>query len=164
VSIARQTWTHSLADGREVEAESGVLLLVPGGADAEDGAAAGDHVEGGDHLGEQRRVPVGHAGDERAEPDALRAGGERAEQRVALEDGLVRTAQRGQLPEMVHHPHRLESAVLGGASDLGDVFEHLAIVDAGELEVRELQTEGRGHSRRPLDDDVRRHGSYCSLP
>ena len=91
-----------------------VLGLVPRGADAEDGAALGDDVERRDDLGEQRRVAVRHAGDERAELHALGARGECAEQGVRLEDRFVGPAERRQLPEVVHHPHRLEAARFGG--------------------------------------------------
>jgi hypothetical protein len=43
----------------ERDAEATVLALVPGGADPEPSAAPGEHVEGGNDLGEQTRVPVG---------------------------------------------------------------------------------------------------------
>ena len=108
----------------KVEAEAVVLLLVPRGADAEDGAAVRDHVERRDDLGEQRGVAVRDAGDERAELHAFGARGERAEQRVRLEDRLVGPAERGQLPEVVHHPHRLEPARLGRDRVRAHVVEH----------------------------------------
>ena len=49
-----------------------VLALVPGRADAEPGATAGEHVEGGDGLDEDAGMAIGDAGDERAELDPLR--------------------------------------------------------------------------------------------
>ena len=58
-----------LRQRRERHAERQVLALVPGGADAEHGPAAGQHVERGDDLGEQARVPVGDAGDEQLQLD-----------------------------------------------------------------------------------------------
>ena len=75
-----------------------------------------DDVERRHHLGEQRGVAVRDAGDERAELHPFGARRERAEQRVRLEDRLVGAAERGQLPEVVHHPHRLEAARLGRAA------------------------------------------------
>ena len=44
-----------------------MLLLEPGGADTELGAAAGEDVERGDRLGQQARVTVGDAGNQEAE-------------------------------------------------------------------------------------------------
>ena len=88
------------------------------------GAAVRDHVERRHDLGEQRGVAVRDAGDERAELHPLGARGERAEQRVRLEDRFVGAAERGQLPEVVHHPHRLEAARLGRDRVRAHVVEH----------------------------------------
>ena len=80
VNIPRQISRASIEElvahlqRRELEAERLVLELEPRGADAEHRPPAGDHVEGGDGLGEVRRVAVGHAGDERAEADPSRCG------------------------------------------------------------------------------------------
>ena len=57
-----------LAGGREVEAQSLVLDVVPGRADAEDGPARADDVERRHDLGQVRRVAVGDAGHHGAEP------------------------------------------------------------------------------------------------
>ena len=76
---------RALAHGREVPAVGLVLADVPSRADAERDAAAGDDVDGGRHLGQERRVAVGVAGDEDAEPEPLRDRGHRRQQRPALE-------------------------------------------------------------------------------
>ena len=47
---------EAFAEGREREPERLGLLLVPGGPDAEGGAAAGEHVERGVDLGQQARA------------------------------------------------------------------------------------------------------------
>ena len=57
---------EALLQRRERHAEARVLLLEPGGADAEVGAAAGQHVERGHRLDEDAGVAVGDAGDHRA--------------------------------------------------------------------------------------------------
>ena len=86
---------------------------------------AGDDVERGDGLGQVRRVAVRDAGDERAEPHPLGAGGERAEQRVGLEHLLLGPAQQRQLVEVVHHEHGVEAGLLGGHRLGGDALEEL---------------------------------------
>src|SRR5207249_7545290 len=52
---------HAPGDRRVIEAVADMLVLVPRRADAEDGATLGDDVEGGDLLGDQRRVAIGDA-------------------------------------------------------------------------------------------------------
>ena len=54
-----------LRDRRERDAEPAGLLFVPARPDAEPGPAAGQHVERGDDLGEDARLPVDHPGDQR---------------------------------------------------------------------------------------------------
>src|SRR5438067_4927490 len=51
-----------LLDWRERDAEAAALRLVPGRADAQPGAPAGEDVESGDRLGEDARLVVDHAG------------------------------------------------------------------------------------------------------
>ena len=71
-------------------------------------------VEGRDDLGQQRRVPVGDTGDERAQAHPVGHHRQRAEGRVGLEHLELGRAQHRQLPEVVHHPHRVEAGLLGG--------------------------------------------------
>src|SRR4029453_13025086 len=61
---------QALADRREIEAIALVLGLEPARADPEDRAAARHDVERRDDLREVGGIPVGVAGDERAEPPA----------------------------------------------------------------------------------------------
>ncbi|HEX5924124.1 MAG TPA: hypothetical protein VFY45_09845, partial [Baekduia sp.] len=62
--------------------EPAVLALVPRGADRQLAAAAGQHVQRGDDLGQQPRVAVGDAGGEHVQLDALRPGGQEPQRRV----------------------------------------------------------------------------------
>jgi hypothetical protein len=50
--------------------------------------------------------------------------------------GLRRTAERRKLPEVVHHPQRVEPRLLAGDGEVGDVVEHPVVGDAGEREIR----------------------------
>src|SRR5712692_6798655 len=60
------------ADGRKLIPVASMLLLVPGGADPEDGATGRHHVEGRDHLGQEGWVAIGHSGHQGAQPDLRR--------------------------------------------------------------------------------------------
>ena len=139
-----------------------MLDVVPSGADAENGAARGDDVEGGDLFGQQSWVAVGHAGDERAERDLVRTSRQGAEERVALEHLVVRAAQAGQLVEVVHHPQRREAAVVGGRGHGRHVLEQ-AVVGHRERELRQLQSVGRHHWRTLLLWCADVHRRICVL-
>ena len=104
---------ESLGERVEFEAELLVFELEPAGADAEDRPAAADHVQRRDGLGEQRRVAVGIAGDQRRQLDVLGRARQRPERGVRLEHRLVWFAQRWQLVEVVHHQDRVEACGLG---------------------------------------------------
>src|SRR3981189_3006482 len=73
----------------EGNAEATMLPLVPGGTDPERGPAAGQHVERGHDLGEQARMPVGHAGDEQAESYGRGVSGQVAKRCVALQHRIL---------------------------------------------------------------------------
>ena len=120
-----------------------MLGVVPRGTETEDCPAAADDVERRDLLRQHRGIAIRHTGDERAERARRRRRGERAEERVPLEHGLGAATERGQLVEVVHHPQRFEAAVFGGAGEVDDVGEDLAVV-ATEGEVGDLEPE-RGH-------------------
>src|SRR2546430_267656 len=59
---------HPSGGLRELVAERVELALIPAAAETEDQPAAGEDVDVGGLLGEQRRVPVGGARHELAEP------------------------------------------------------------------------------------------------
>jgi hypothetical protein len=123
---------------REVEAERPVLDVEPRGTDTEHRSAARDDVERADHLGEERGVPIGDAGDQRAEGDPLGAGSEGTEERVGLEHLVLGRAQQRQLIEVVHHHDGVEPAPLAGAGKLLHTREqalgrHVGIREVGDL-------------------------------
>ena len=76
-----------LAHGRELPAVGFVLADVPAGPDAEHHAAVGDDIDGGRHLGHQRGVPVGVAGDQDPELELLCDRRHRCQQGPALKRG-----------------------------------------------------------------------------
>src|SRR5205823_9497276 len=76
---------EALALGVEGEAVRLVLRLVPAGADAELGPAAGDVVDGDDALREDRGGAEGDGRDHRPEAELRRAGGEAGERRPRIE-------------------------------------------------------------------------------
>ena len=90
-----------------------VVALEPTRADAEDEAAVADVVDRAGHVGEQVRVPVRVARDERAETRVARFGGQRREQRVGLEVLGVRVAVEG--IEVVPDPDAVDTELVGGA-------------------------------------------------
>jgi drug/metabolite transporter (DMT)-like permease len=111
-----------LGDRRVRHAEGAVLALVPGRADAEHRPAAGQHVEGGDDLGEQTRVPVGDPADKQAEPQPLGLGGDEVQHRVALEHRVARGREVLHLEVVVHRGEPAEPGLLGrdrGVADRG---------------------------------------------
>src|SRR5438034_11521940 len=70
---------EALLQGRERDTEPEMLAFEPGGADAQPGASAGEHVERGDLLEQDSRVAVRDARDHRpqAEPRGLARSEER---------------------------------------------------------------------------------------
>jgi hypothetical protein len=123
-----------------------VFQLEPAGADGQLGTAAGDDVEGGHRLGQQRRVPVRVAGDQRGQPHGggvLRQG---RQQRVALEHLVLGWPEHRQLVEVVHHHDRVEAAGIGLARLPRDGAEEIDRQDVGIGEVRDLIAEfGHGN-------------------
>ena len=106
-----------LAEGRVGEPEADGLLLVVAGADAEHHPAAGQHVEGRHHLGEQAGRPVRGGGRQREEPDALGVRGDEPERRVRLDLALEVAAEVVALPDVVGDVDRVEAGRLGGLDD-----------------------------------------------
>jgi hypothetical protein len=94
---------EALRRRREVEAEAAGFVLVPGRADAEPDAATGEHVQGGDRLGQQRRLAVDDAGDQGVQQGVLGVRDDEPEGRVGLEHLVLGRAHAADLPEVVHH-------------------------------------------------------------
>src|SRR5579884_699152 len=89
-SLLEQLETHG--EGRERYAEPLRLLLVPGSADREVGAAAREHIERRRRLHENAGIAIDDAGGHGAELHPAGERGEIAERRVALQHVvLVRT-------------------------------------------------------------------------
>ena len=121
-----------------------MLLLEPGRADPEQRPAARDDVECGDHLGQERGLPVGHARDEGAQAEARGASGKRPQQGVGLEHLLVGLAEHRELEEVVHDEQRVEAGVLRGDRLGGHAFEQLVGGHARVREVGDLKTDSGG--------------------
>ena len=103
-----------------------MLLLVPGRADPEVGAPAGEDVEGGDRLDQQAGVAIGDAGDERPELDPLGARRREGQRAVPFEHLHLGRPDHADLEEVVHHPEAGEPGPIGllgdppeGRADLG---------------------------------------------
>ena len=103
-----------LGDRRVGNAERLVLALVPGGADAQERPAAGQHVERGDGLREQAGVPVGDAGDEQAELHPLGLRRDEVQHRVALEHRVERGLEVLHLEPVVHRGEPDDARLVGG--------------------------------------------------
>ena len=78
---------------------------------------AGDHVEGGDGLGQERGVAVGDAGDERAQARGLVRAASAPSSVYASNISCSGGPSIGQLEEVVHHEDGVEAALLGGDGD-----------------------------------------------
>src|SRR6185369_2613053 len=105
------------AERREVESEPHGFLLVPGGAEAQPGTAAGQHVERRRGLDPDARMPVVDAADHQSDARPFRVGADESEGRPALEHRLVDRAHAPDLEEVVHDPDRIEADIVGGPDD-----------------------------------------------
>jgi hypothetical protein len=95
--------------GGEWHAQADVLALEPGGANAEDGTTAREHVQRGHLLDEDARVAIGDARDHGSEAHACGRRGQKAQACVGLEHGLVDVPNTWNLEKMIHQPDRFES-------------------------------------------------------
>src|SRR5207248_6917258 len=93
--------------------ESFGLLGVVAGADAEHGAAAREHVERGNALGEQTSVAVGGRGCQRQQANALRARSDEADGGVGLDLAGLDAAGVLAAPYVVGDADGVEAASLG---------------------------------------------------
>ena len=153
---------HPLLHRREVDPVADVLLLVPGGPDAEDGPAARQHVQRRDLLGEHRRIAVRDAGHERAQADRRGLAGQRGEDRPALEHRLGGRAHARDLVEVVHHGDELEAGRLGGLGLLDDAVEEALRRDVRVAVAGEVKTEpGVARGRRSRHAGIMRPSAGC---
>ncbi len=109
---------EALARRREQQAEAARLLLVPGRADAEPAAPAGDDVERRRALREQPGIAVDDGSHEDVQPHPLRQAGEVSERRVGLEHLVLGRADPADLPEVIHHRQASDARLLGALPNL----------------------------------------------
>ena len=140
---------EALGHAREPPAVAPVLLPPPGGAEAAYHPALAQHVGGGDDLGQMRRVPQCHPGDEGPEPDRACPAGQPGERRPGLGDVLPDATDLGDLHHVVHQPDAREPDALGDRGHLGQPLGEGGAAP-GPRERRELQAEPQGHGIRPL--------------
>ena len=108
--------------GRRVRhTERDVLLLEPGGADAERRPTTRQDVERRHGLGQQAGVAVRHAGHEELQIDPLGEPGSERQHRVALEHGVLGRAGDLDLEPVVHRRQRTEPGLVRDLGDLGDL-------------------------------------------
>src|SRR5918998_2649515 len=108
---------EALRGGWKRDAQALGLALVPSRADAEVGAPAREHVEGGDGLQQNARITVVHAGNQGAELNLLGDARQVVEGAIALEHGFLGFADPPDLEEVIHHPDACEAGFVGGLSD-----------------------------------------------
>jgi hypothetical protein len=113
------------------EGDAGLLVLegVRAAADPDVEATVRDHVGGGDHLGQQRRVAEVVVEDEVAHPQRRGPGEQRRRQRPSLQGRAV--GDHGRV-EVVVDPERTQPEALGSFRLLEDLVEgerHLGQVD-----------------------------------
>ena len=114
--------------GGEVGAVVGHLLAVPAAADAEQEAAAGEEVDGGDLLGGDDGVPLDDEADARPEQEPFGAGGQRPEDHEGI----------GGAAELVG------DAVAAGGDGLGEGGDVGVLGDEQRLEAAVLQRPAEG--------------------
>ena len=103
---------HAVTDAEEVDPVGVRLVGVPPGAEAQLEAAVRDLIERGGHVGEDRGVPVRHAGHEHPHPQTGRRLGQRREGQPTLEAGPAAIAE--DRLEVVEGPAGLEHLDLIG--------------------------------------------------
>src|ERR1700733_5503137 len=103
--------------GRCSPRDAQLIMLHPNRAapDADLDAAPGQHIQGGDHLGQQSRMAKVVVQHEVSDPESLGAGQDEGSGGPGLEGVSIRLART---VEMVEEPERVQSAGLGGESPL----------------------------------------------
>ena len=97
---------HARGVGREREAVGPVFVLMPAGAQAENIAAAGQQLQRGGHLGQQRGVTKRHTEDRMAELEARMARRHVGQRGPAFQHGRVRELQMVDDPGGIEMPGR----------------------------------------------------------
>ncbi len=97
------------AGGGEVDAEGGVLGLVPARSQPQLQPASGHVVDGDGLPGQEGGVTEGVGADQHADADAMGSGGERRQQGPGLEVGTIRSAG---LDEVIAQPDAVEAELL----------------------------------------------------
>jgi glutaryl-CoA dehydrogenase len=98
---------------REEQAEPVCFGLVPGRPDAQHRPAARQHVQRGDLLGQQPRLPVDHRRHDREQLDPGGPRGQPAQRGVGLEHLVFWRPDVPDLPHMVHHANPVHATLLG---------------------------------------------------
>ena len=144
---------HGHADGPE-------LGLQVAGADTQHEAAAAEHVEAGDLLGEHQRLTLREDDDPGPEPHAGRGGGDEGQPDQRVQDGVGRLHRRGRHPRAGEHhvlagPQRVVAEVLGQAGQLEP-----GLGSRGRVAVEAEDTDQ--HRRDGSGARARRHGLVLS--
>jgi hypothetical protein len=115
--------------GAELQAQHGVLVLGPSGADAELQPAAAEMIDGHRHLRQDPRVAVGVADHRAADPDPGGQLGHRGQHGPGLEDrAVVALAESG---EVIHDPAAVEARLVGEPPEPAQLVDGRVL---GELE------------------------------
>ncbi len=118
VSIAPSTRSSRSPARRKGQAERRVLALPPAGADADEGPAAGERVEGGRGLGGDARRAERHRRDQGAELETGVQAGQQPEGHPRLGDRLPRPADLRDLDQVVHQREPGEPRLVGREGDV----------------------------------------------
>ena len=98
------------------------------------GATTREHVEGGDDLGQQAGMPVGHSRDEEAEGDGLGVAGHEPERRVPLQHRVRGRSHLIHLEPVIHQCEPRHADLLGcprrGGQCRGDRLRRAREVEA----------------------------------
>ena len=136
----------ALCQRRERDAQLGVLLVVPAGAEAGLDAAVAHLVDRLDHLGQVAGDPERDRRDEGAEPDRLRLARQAGERRPGIgrrQAGFAREAG-----VMIGSEECLEPGLLGGAGEGQDLVVAEPLLGLGHQGVAHaLSLDGRSTAR-----------------
>ena len=138
ICTASSKRVDTLTRRREGDAEPVVLVAVPGRAVGKLEPPARRVIDGDGLCRIDRRMAVGHAGDEQSEPDAVACAAQGRERRHTLE-ALARAFAVHRL-EVVEPPDPVEAGVVGEARTRHQLAPRHALL-------RDIQAESHGHRR-----------------